>query len=562
MDLLAGYADSGDDSGPEEQPKLLSLKVSAAPEVETAGLQLVGKSAVPVQQALHLQAAAARKVMYNLPVEQMHAPIVGPLHHNQKDLMAGMRNSRAGHVEDANLSSYSFDEQYNQFHSHGFAADPTGTGVVRHRDLVSKGSESFLPADGSGSGQAKRQKTDKAALAAAPFDPSQPFTLRSRQPWAEKEAEVVTLTEEQKEYMDKFNAEKAERSGKDAGTSAADAAAAAGTTAFHGKAETDYQGRSWLEVPKDKSRRDAELCFLPKRHVHTWSGHTKGVNAIRFFPTTGHLLLSAGLEGAIKIWDVSGDQKCRRTYMGHTKGVKDIWFSNDGRRFCSTGYDKKIRYWDTETGAIINTVAEGKMSYCVRLHPEEQHIVLAGTQDKKIMQWDLNTGDMVQVYDYHLAAVNTVTFIDQNRRFVSTSDDKTIRMWEYGIQAQAKYIADPAMHAISYAATSPNDKWWVGQSADNQIVTYSADRLKPNKKKTFKGHVTAGYACQVAFSWDSRFIMSGDSEGKLFVWDWKTSKIVRSMKCHDQVLIGCEWHPLETSKVATCSWDGLIKYWD
>ena len=27
---------------------------------------------------------------------------------------------------------------------------------------------------------------------------------------------------------------------------------------------------------------------------------------------------------------------------------------------------------------------------------------------------------------------------------------------------------DPAMHAISYAATSPNDKWWVGQSADNQ----------------------------------------------------------------------------------------------
>lgn len=37
------------------------------------------------------------------------------------------------------------------------------------------------------------------------------------------------------------------------------------------------------------------------------------------------------------------------------------------------------------------------MSYCVRLHPEEQHVVLAGTQDKKIQQWDLETGDMVQV---------------------------------------------------------------------------------------------------------------------------------------------------------------------
>lgn len=35
------------------------------------------------------------------------------------------------------------------------------------------------------------------------------------------------------------------------------------------------------------------------------------------------------------------------------QGVKDVWFANDGRRFVSTGYDKKIRYWDTETGQII-----------------------------------------------------------------------------------------------------------------------------------------------------------------------------------------------------------------
>ena len=40
-------------------------------------------------------------------------------------------------------------------------------------------------------------------------------------------------------------------------------------------------GRSWLEAPRDATQRQVDQCFLPKRHVHTWSGHSKGVNAIR-----------------------------------------------------------------------------------------------------------------------------------------------------------------------------------------------------------------------------------------------------------------------------------------
>ena len=134
------------------------------------------------------------------------------------------------------------------------------------------------------------------------------------------------------------------------------------------------------------------------------AGHTKGVSAIRFFPNAGHLLLSAGMDSKVKIWDVHGSGKLMRTYMGHTQAVKDICFSADGTRFVSCSFDKDVKLWDTETGKVICAVTSGKVPNCVKLHPhaDKQNQLLVGCADRKIMQWDMNTGDMTQEYEQHL----------------------------------------------------------------------------------------------------------------------------------------------------------------
>ena len=51
-------------------------------------------------------------------------------------------------------------------------------------------------------------------------------------------------------------------------------------TILHISEPIDYQGRSFLEPPRDvginfHSPSPPDKCFLPKKHLHTWEGHSR-----------------------------------------------------------------------------------------------------------------------------------------------------------------------------------------------------------------------------------------------------------------------------------------------
>lgn len=577
MDLLQSYTDTNDDDGdqnpnssPDSSPVRALPAKSSAPKVDDTALALAVAGvkrtlATPLDPTQHV-------VGYNPTYDQLWAPIYGPAHPYAKDGLAqGLRNHKLGFVEDASIEPFVFDEQYNTFQSYGYAADPSASNYVGDTDKLKENDGISVYNISQHEMKKRKIETKKDREEDAEGDEfertelenpaSDAWLLKNKKsPWAGKKEGIQTdLSEEQKKYAEEHAKKKEEKVGNhDKGESVVD------KTTFHGKEERDYQGRSWIAPPKDAKAKN-DHCYIPKRLVHTWSGHTKGVSAIRFFPKHGHLILSAGMDTKVKIWDVFNSGKCMRTYMGHSKAVRDICFTNDGTKFLTAAYDKNIKYWDTETGQVISTFSTGKIPYVVRLNPDDdkQNVLLAGMSDKKIVQWDMNSGQITQEYDQHLGAVNTITFVDDNRRFVTSSDDKSLRVWEYGIPVVIKYISEPHMHSMPSISLHPNTNWLAAQSLDNQILIYSTrERFQLNKKKRFAGHDAAGYACQVNFSPDGRFVMSGDGDGKCWFWDWKSCKVFRTLKCHEGVCIGCEWHPLEQSRVATCGWDGLIKYWD
>ncbi len=301
-----------------------------------------------------------------------------------------------------------------------------------------------------------------------------------------------------------------------------------------------------------------------------------------YFPRSGHLLLSSSLNGSATVWDtgasaftggagdsagnaIAGAQRVRplRTYTGHGAGVRQAVWSPDGTALMTVSYDKTVKIWDTETGQVVSRLrSERQTPNCAVFHPTNTGEILTGMMEKTILQWDTRANAIVQRYPDHQSAINTISFVPGEDRFVSTSDDKSVLLWDYGIPVVLKQIFETELHAITSVAIHPGGNYIVGSAQNNEIVIFNfANRIKLNRKRVFKGHLTAGFACGLTFSPDGSTLVSGDAEGRLLYWDWRTGRLQRKVKAHEDVSIGVSWHPNGAHTLASCSWDGSIKFW-
>ncbi|OAA60595.1 mRNA splicing factor [Niveomyces insectorum RCEF 264] len=363
------------------------------------------------------------------------------------------------------------------------------------------------------------------------------------------------------------------------------------STEFLGSEQYDYQGRTYMHVPQDldvdlRKEVGSITNYIPRKLVHTWrspsaaalstSGKNQGqaaVTALRLFPASGHLLLSGSADNTVRIWDVYHGRELLRACTGHARAITDLSFNRDGTRFVSGGHDRWMKVWDTETGQCLSRYRTGKTPHCLVFNPsvDGAHEFLSGMSNNKILQWDTRAGgtdqggEPVQDYDHHLAAINTITFVDEARRFMTTSDDKSLRVWDYNIPVPISYTSEPWMYPLTRAAAHPSHKYVAYQSSDNQVLVYGArDKYRQNRKKAFKGHNNAGTAIGLDISADGQFLATGDTSGFVCFFDWKTCRMYEKLKADAAggAITEVLWHPQETSKVVTAGTQGDIKLWD
>ncbi|KAF1762250.1 hypothetical protein GCK72_010512 [Caenorhabditis remanei] len=83
------------------------------------------------------------------------------------------------------------------------------------------------------------------------------------------------------------------------------------------------------------------------------TGHQKRVNTIAWHPVANNVLLTAGGENVMFMWNV-GTGEALLEISGHPDQIWSINFNYDGSQFVTTCKDKKIRILDSHTGEVLH----------------------------------------------------------------------------------------------------------------------------------------------------------------------------------------------------------------
>ena len=81
-------------------------------------------------------------------------------------------------------------------------------------------------------------------------------------------------------------------------------------------------------------------------------GHEGDIFCTKFHPD-GEILVSAGFDRTILVWNVYGECENIAKLTGHHGAIMDLHWSNDGDYLYTASTDKTLGIWDAEYGVKI-----------------------------------------------------------------------------------------------------------------------------------------------------------------------------------------------------------------
>ncbi len=243
-----------------------------------------------------------------------------------------------------------------------------------------------------------------------------------------------------------------------------------------------------------------------------------------------------------------------RQLEGHPGGATAVAFTEDGRRIVTAGVDGALKIWDAANGSPQRTIDLGA-SKVTALAVLGQR-ALTGHEDGGVQLWDLARGERTGQFRRNQASVWSVAFMGEPNRFLAASHDWAVSVWDTRAP-NAPVIAIEAHESAVQAAAYTQIGFFASGGADRMVKLW--DAVSGSSIRTYRGH--RDFVSAVAFSPDGSTLASASRDGHVKLWSTASRRLSRTLTRQAGQVGALAFSPAG-DLLAAASADGKVRVWN
>jgi len=192
--------------------------------------------------------------------------------------------------------------------------------------------------------------------------------------------------------------------------------------------------------------------------------------------------------------------------------------------------------------------------YSAAFSPDGERVVTT-SYDRTARLWDAKTGAALAVLQGHTGSVHSAAFSPDGERVVTASDDNTARLWDAKTGA-ALAVLEGHTGSVNSAGFSPDGTRVATASDDNTARLW--DAKMGAALAVLEGHTDS--VNSAGFSPDGTQVVTASDDNTARLWDAKTGATLAVLKGHTDSVKSAGFSP-DGTRVVTASDDNTARLW-